>query len=103
LIRDTEQAPAARLTHIPYKGGAEFMPALLGGHIQFVPDGAQWAPFVEAGQVRVLAMAAAKRFHKFPDKPTLVESGINAVAVSPYGLVGPRDLPQPVIDALHDA
>ena len=40
---------------------------------------------------------------KYPDKPTLVESGINAVAVSPYGLVGPKDLPPPVVQALHDA
>jgi tripartite-type tricarboxylate transporter receptor subunit TctC len=100
---ETEQATGARFTHIPYKGGAEFMPALLGGHIQFVPDGAQWAPFVENGQVRVLAMATPQRLAKYPDKPTLVESGINAVAVSPYGLVGPRDLPPPVVQALHDA
>ncbi len=103
LMIETEQATGARFTHIPYKGGAEWMPALLGGHIQFVPDGAAWAPFVENGQVRILAMATEKRFGKYPDKPTLVESGINAVAVSPYGLVGPRDLPQPVIMALHDA
>jgi len=103
LMLETEQATGARFTHIPYKGGAEFMPALLGGHIQFVPDGAQWAPFVESGQVRVLAMATEKRFGKYPDKPTLIESGINAVAVSPYGLVGPKDLPPAVIQALHDA
>jgi tripartite-type tricarboxylate transporter receptor subunit TctC len=103
LMLETEQATGARFTHIPYKGGAEFMPALLGGHIQFVPDGAQWAPFVENGQVRVLAMATPQRLAKYPDKPTLVESGINAVAVSPYGLVGPKDLPPPVVQALHDA
>lgn len=103
LMIETEQATGARFTHIPYKGGAEWMPALLGGHIQFVPDGAQWAPFVENGQVRVLAMATEKRFGKYPDKPTLVESGINAVAVSPYGLVGPKDLPPQIVQALHDA
>ena len=66
LMLETEQATGARFTHIPYKGGAEFMPALLGGHIQFVPDGAQWAPFVENGQVRVLAMATAKRLRSTP-------------------------------------
>jgi tripartite-type tricarboxylate transporter receptor subunit TctC len=103
LMIETEQATGARFTHIPYKGGAEWMPALLGGHIDFVPDGAAWAPFVENGQVRVLAMATEKRFGKYPDKPTLIESGINAVAVSPYGLVGPKDLPPAVVQALHDA
>ncbi|MEI7875225.1 MAG: tripartite tricarboxylate transporter substrate binding protein [Alphaproteobacteria bacterium] len=103
LMIETEQATGARFTHIPYKGTTDWMPALLGGHIDFVPDGAGWAPFVENGQVRVLAMATEKRFGKYPDKPTLIESGINAVAVSPYGLVGPKDLPPQVVQALHDA
>ena len=103
LMIETEQATGARFTHIPYKGGAEWMPALLGGHIQFVPDGAQWAPFVDSGQVRVLAMATPKRFPKYPDVPNLVERGINAVAVSPYGLVGPKDLPPVIIETVHDA
>ncbi len=103
LMIETEQATGARFTHIPDKGGPEWMQALLGGHIQFVPDGAQWAPFVENGQVRVLAMATPKRFPKYPDVPNLVERGINAVAVSPYGLVGPKDLPPVIIETLHDA
>ena len=46
LMLETEQATGARYTHIPYKGGAEWMPALLGGHIQFVPDGAAFSTTV---------------------------------------------------------
>ena len=69
LMLETEQATGAHFTHIPYKGGAEFMPALLGGHIQFVPDGAQWAPFVENGQVRVLAMATPSDLGNTPTSP----------------------------------
>ncbi|MBM3620748.1 MAG: tripartite tricarboxylate transporter substrate binding protein [Alphaproteobacteria bacterium] len=103
LMIETEQATGAKFTHVPYKGGAEWMQALLGGHIHFVPDGAQWAPFVDNGQVRVLAMATEKRFPKYPDTPTLVERGINAVAHSPYGLVGPKDLPAGIVGVLHDA
>lgn len=102
LTIEIEQSTGARFTHVPYKGGAEFMQALLGDHIHFVPDGAQWAPFVENGQVRVLAMATPKRFPKYPDTPNLLERGINAVAVSPYGLVGPKDLPPVVVETLHD-
>ncbi|HJQ57981.1 MAG TPA: tripartite tricarboxylate transporter substrate binding protein [Vineibacter sp.] len=103
LMIETELATGAKFTHVPYKGGAEWMQALLGKHIDFVPDGAQWAPFVDGGQVRVLAMATEKRFPKFPDAPTLLESGIKAVAHSPYGLVGPKTLPEPIIRSLHDA
>jgi len=88
---------------VPYKGTAEWTQALLGGEVHFICDGAQWAPFVDSGTVRVLAMATPQRLAKYPDKPTLVESGINAVAVSPYGLVGPKDLPPEAIRALHDA
>lgn len=102
LMIEAEQATGARFMHVPHKGSADWLPALLGGHIHFVADGAGWAPSVESGQVRLLAMATEKRFGKYPDKPTLIESGINAVAVSPYGLVGPKDLPQPVIQAIHD-
>ena len=102
LTLEIEQSTGARFTHVPYKGGAEYMPALLGEHIHFVPDGAQWAPFVESGHVRLLAMATPERFPKYPDKPNLLERGINAVAVSPYGLVGPKDLPQVVIQTLHE-
>ncbi len=103
LMIETELATGAKFTHIPYKGGAEWMQALLGKHIDFVPDGAQWAPFVDSGQVRVLAMATEARFPKFPDAPTLIESGINAVAHSPYGLVGPKTLPPEIVQSLHDA
>ena len=103
LTIEIEQSSGARFTHVPYKGGAEFMPALLGEQVHFVPDGAQWAPFVESGHVRLLAMATPERFPKYPDKPTLVERGINAIAVSPYGLVGPRELPPVVIQTLHGA
>ena len=102
LTLEIEQSTGAKFTHVPYKGGAEFMPALLGEHIHFVPDGAQWAPFVESGHVRLLAMATPVRFPKYPDKPTLLERGINAVAVSPYGLVGPKDLPPVAIQTLHE-
>jgi tripartite-type tricarboxylate transporter receptor subunit TctC len=103
LMLELEAATGAKFMHIPYKGGAEWMAALMGGHIQLIPDAAQWAPFVDAGQVRVLAMATEKRFPKYPDAPTLVERGINVVAQSPYGLVGPRAMPDAVVKGLHDA
>ncbi|TXL71052.1 tripartite tricarboxylate transporter substrate binding protein [Vineibacter terrae] len=103
LMIEVEQATGSRFTSVPYKGGAEWMQALMGGHIDFIADAAQWAPFVEAKQVRILAMATEERFPKFPDAPTLTERGIKAVGQSPYGLVGPKDLPQNVVSAVHDA
>ncbi|MFO1082435.1 MAG: tripartite tricarboxylate transporter substrate binding protein [Reyranellaceae bacterium] len=102
LMIEVEQSTGAAFTHVPFKGGPEWMQAMLGGHIQFVADGAQWAPFVETGEVRVLAMATPTRFPKYPDVPNLLERKIDAVAVSPYGLVGPAALPPVVVETLHD-
>jgi len=103
MMIELEAQTKARFTHIPYKGGADWMQALLGKQIDFVPDGAFWAPFVENGQARLLAMATEKRFAKFPDAPTLRERGIDVVGWSPYGLVGPKGLPENIVTTLHDA
>lgn len=91
----------ARRTRVPYKGTAEWTQALLAGEIQFICDGAQWAPFVDNGKFRVLAMATEQRIPKYKAAPTLVERGINVVGQSPYGLVGPKDLPANIVEAVH--
>ena len=103
MMIEVEQSTGARFTHVPYKGGAEWMQALLGGHVHFLADAAQWAPHVDAGQCRILAMGTEQRFPKYPNAPTLKERGIDAVAHSPYGLVGPKDLPPAIVQSLHDA
>jgi len=66
LMIEVDQATGARFTHVPYKGGAEWMQALLSGQIHFLADAAQWAPFVDAGQCRILAMATEQRLPKCP-------------------------------------
>jgi tripartite-type tricarboxylate transporter receptor subunit TctC len=100
---EIDQATGAKFTHVPFKGGAEWTQALLAGHIDFLADAAQWAPFVDAGQFRILAMATEQRIPKYPQAPTLRERGINAIAHSPYGLVGPKDLPAPIVQSIYDA
>ena len=98
---EVEQTTGAKFTHVPYKGTAEWTQALLGGEIQFICDGAQWAPFVDSGKFRILAMATEQRIPKYKDAPTLIERGIKVVGHSPYGLVGPKDLPPNVVEAVH--
>jgi tripartite-type tricarboxylate transporter receptor subunit TctC len=98
---EIEQSTGARFTHVPYKGTAEWSQALLAGEVHFICDGAQWAPFVDAGKFRILAMATEQRIPKYKDVPTLVERGIGVVGQSPYGLVGPKDLPANIVEAVH--
>jgi len=48
-----------------------------------------------------LAMATDQRIAKYEDVPTLRERGIDVVGQSPYGLVGPKDLPPNIVEAVH--
>ena len=98
---EVEQTTGAKFTHVPYKGTAEWTQALLASEVHFICDGAQWAPFVDSGKFRILAMATEQRIPKYKDVPTLVERGINVVGQSPYGLVGPKDLPANIVEAVH--
>ena len=103
LMIEVDQATGAKFTHVPYKGGAEWMQALLGGQIDFLADASQWAPHVDNGACRILALAMEQRLPKYGSVPTLKERGINAVGHSPYGLVGPKDMPPAIIQTLHEA
>lgn len=103
MMIEIDQATGAKFTHVPYKGGAEWMQALLSGQVHFLADASQWAPFVDNGQCRILAMATEQRIPRYKEAPTLIERGINVIGQSPYGLVGPKDLPPAALDALHRA
>jgi len=92
-----------KLTPVPFKGNAEQINALLGGHIHAIASSTAWAPQVEAGQFRLLVTFAANRTKSWPKVPTLREIGINMVVDSPYGLAGPKDMDPKLVKTLHDA
>ena len=97
------QKAGLQLTHVPYKGSADLMQAVLGGHIMAASDSTGFAPQVEAGKLRVLNTWGEKRLDKFPDAPTLKELGYDIVQNSPFGIGAPRDTPPAVVKRLHDA
>jgi len=92
-----------QLLHMPYKGIAENNAALLGGHIDVISDSSGWAPLVDAGKFRLLATYGYQRSARYPQVPTLRESGYDMVSPGPIGLIGPKGLPKPMIQRLHDA
>ena len=100
---EIERASGARFTHVPFKGGPETMQAVLGGHIDFMCDGAAWAPHVDSGKFRLLTMATENRVKRYPDAPTLRERGIDVVGWSPYGIVGPKGMAPELVKTIHDA
>ena len=92
-----------KLTHVPFKGSADLMTSILGGHIQAASDSTGWAPHVESGKLRLLATYGSKRTKKWPDVPTLAELGYDTVSDSPFGIGGPPGMDPAVVKTLHDA
>lgn len=97
------QQAGIQLTHVPYKGSADLMLALVSGQLMAGADSTGFAPQVEAGKLRVLNTWGEKRLAKFPDAPTLKELGIDVVQNSPFGIGAPKGTPPDVVKKLHDA
>lgn len=93
-----------RYVHVPYRGTADQMLAVAGGQIMAGVNSTGFTPWVEKGQMRLLATFSASRNPRWPDTPTLRELGYpQAVYTSPWGLAAPAGTPAAVIQKLHDA
>jgi len=92
-----------KFTHIPAKGIADNNTALLGGHIDLVSDSSGWAPLVDAGKFRLMAIWSEKRCERYPQVPTIREIGYDVVSRSHLGVIGPKGMPKEVVAKLHDA
>ena len=100
---ELSSAQGVKLNHIPYKGSADMLTAMLGGHLDVAVDSTGAVPHVAAGKARVLAVLTEKRTPVWPDVPTLTELGYGIVSTSPYGIGVPAATPAAVVKALHDA
>lgn len=91
------------MVHVPYKGGAEYLPATIANQVQLSFADVTFAkPQVDAGKVRVLAVTSKQRLPQMPDVPTFEESGFPGYAPTFWtGLYAPRGTPQAVIDRLN--
>jgi tripartite-type tricarboxylate transporter receptor subunit TctC len=92
------------MTHVPYKGVAAVMTALLGGELQIAySNPVTGAPLWKAGKLRPLGISALKRSEAFPEIPTIDESGIAGYeALIWYGYMAPAKTPRAIIDRLHN-
>ena len=95
----------SQATIIPYKGTAQLMNDLLGGHVP-VAFGVLPPALgnLAAGTLRAIAMIDSRRFSLLPDVPTSAESGVpNFESSLHYGVVAPAGLPQPIVKKLNGA
>ncbi len=91
-----------QFTHIPFKGGAEFQQALLGGHIQFSAGDFQ-VPLLEAEQTRLLFLLAEDRRIEYPGIPTLKDIGYDIPYPALAPLMGPKGIPEGIVKKLDEA
>jgi len=96
-------AAGIQLSNVPYKGGAEALQGVLGGHVDALADSSSWAPHVEAGKLRLLATWGEQRTARFKDTPTLKEFGYNVVVDAPNGIGAPKGMDPAVAQKLRDA
>jgi tripartite-type tricarboxylate transporter receptor subunit TctC len=102
-VEEFAQRAGIKLTHVPFKGNADNMQAILGGHTMAASDATGWAPHVESGKLRLLATYGSKRTKRWPAVPTLNELGYRTVSDSPFGVCGPKGMEPAVVRTLHDA
>jgi tripartite-type tricarboxylate transporter receptor subunit TctC len=102
-IEEFSQKAGITLNPVPFKGSAEIMQSILGGHIRMMSGTTEFAPHVLSGKLRLLATLGSKRNKAFPDVPTVKESGWDTISESPFGIGGPKNLDPSVVRILHDA
>lgn len=102
-IEEFSDKAGIQLNPIPFKGSAEIMQAILGGHIRVMSGTTEFAPHVQSGKLRLLATLGSKRNKAFPDVPTVKESGWDTITESPFGIGGPKGMDPAVVKVLHDA
>ena len=93
------------ILHVPYKGGAPALTALLSGEIELqVSQPNTMMPHIKSARVRAIATTGAKRSALLPDVWTLSEAGYKALEiVGWYCIVGPAGLPPPIVERLESA
>ena len=87
------------LLHVPFKGAAPAMQALLSGDIQMMFDNlASASAQVKAGKLKALAVTTARRSPLAPDLPTMAESGVPGFDISTwFGLLAPAGTPPEIV------
>jgi len=94
-----------KAVHVPFRGAAQTIPAMLAGDVQFAIDNlTSYTSIIQSGQMRALAVTASERFPSFPDVPTMAEAGMPDFVVTSWAaFVVPAGTPRAIIDRLAAA
>jgi tripartite-type tricarboxylate transporter receptor subunit TctC len=91
------------MTHVPYKGGGPLITDSVAGHVPVsIASVALFAPHIQTGKLRALAVTSVRRFPNLPDVPTVSEAGLPGMdAEAWWGVFAPARTPAPIIARMN--
>jgi tripartite-type tricarboxylate transporter receptor subunit TctC len=89
--------------HVPFRGAAQTIPAMLSGDVTFALDNlASYVPVIQEGRMRALAVTSAERWPTLPEVPTMAEAGVPDFVVTSWcAFAVPRGVPRAIIDRVN--
>jgi tripartite-type tricarboxylate transporter receptor subunit TctC len=87
-------------THVPFRGAAQIIPAMLSGDLNVAIDNlASYIPVIQEGRVRALAVTGAERWATLPNVPTMAEAGVPDFVVTSWcAMAFPAGVPGPILE-----
>ena len=94
-----------KIVHVPYRGTAPMLAAIVAGEVQIVADPMPTIlPHIQSGKLRALAVTVAQRHRKLPDVPSAIEVGLPQLVSGFWlGVVAPAGTPADIVNKLNAA